>query len=686
EQGASLAISAVVNDNAYGNTGISRPAAQTVTEAEYYLDVPPSAGGTPVAMASADGTFNHTNETVSASIATTDLALGRHVVYVRGANAAGFWGPIQAAPFEVTAPVDDPPVADDQSVFTPEDTAVAITLTASDPEDQALTYEVTDGPSSGTLSGTAPNLSYRPDSGFSGSDSFTFTVNDGTNTSAPALVAISVGVPVGPIFSDDFETNQGWVTNPAGTDTATTGQWEVGDPDQTSSGIVLQLGTTTSGSQALVTGAAGGSSAGIGDVDGGSTTVRSPDIALPAGATVDLSFQYNFAHLSNGTVDDHLRVSVVGSGGSTTVLEQLAGGAERAGTWTSFSADISSFAGQTVHLLVEAADASSGSLIEAALDDLLIESLGASNRPPTATGQSVTLAEDSSTAVTLAGTDPDDDSLTFSVTSGPADGLLSGTAPNLTYTPNADFNGADSFTFVVNDGTVDSAPAIVDLTVDPVNDLPVTSSITTSTDQGTAVAITLLADDVDGDALVYGVSGGPANGTVTGDGPEVVYTPDPGFVGVDTFDYQASDNGGSTWSRASTVTITVNGVNEAPTADNVAVTLDEDSPTPVTLVAADPEGDPLTYAVTSGPTNGSLSGTGPNLIYSPNANFNGADSFTFVVNDGEFDSNTATVTLTINPINDLPLTSSIMTSTDQGTPRTITLLGSDVDGDALVYG
>ena len=558
ELGQPLDLSAVVNDNAYGLSGVSRPSAATVTGAEYYLDTPPSDGGTPVAMAAADGGFNETSETATASVDTSGLSLGDHTLSVRGRNANGFWGPIQALSFTVTPVVDDPPIAEDQSVFTPEDTSVAITLTATDPEGQSLSYAVTSGPANGSLSGAAPNLTYTPDAGYSGPDSFTFTADDGANTSNPATVSISVGVPVGPIHVDDFETDQGWVADPDGTDTATTGMWEVADPQQTSSGVVLQLGTTAGGNQALVTGAAAGSSAGSFDIDNGDTTVRSPDIALPAGASLELSFDYYLATLSNATADDYFRVTVVGGGGSTTVLNEVGDGTERAAAWTPFSTDISSFAGSTVHLLVEAADAAGGSLVEAAMDELLIESIGAPNGAPSADPQAVILDEDTSTAVTLTGSDPDGDPLAFSVVGGPANGTLSGTAPNLTYTPDLHFNGSDSFTFVANDGSQDSATATVSLTVNPVNDPPSASSITTSTDEDTATVITLLGSDIDGDPLTYSTATGPSNGTLAGSGPDVTYTPDPGFVGTDSFEYQVND--GSVSSAPATVTITVNPV------------------------------------------------------------------------------------------------------------------------------
>jgi subtilisin family serine protease len=174
------------------------------------------------------------------------------------------------------------------------------------------------------------------------------------------------------VFSDNFETNQGWVTNPNGTDTATTGQWQRGDPQGSSGGSAVQLGTTTSGVNDLVTGASAGSSVGANDIDGGVTSARSPSIALPSGGTLTLSFQQYLAHLSNATSADFLRVSVVSGSSTTTVFQQLGAASVRAASWSQASVNISSFGGQTVQILVQAADAGSASLVEAAVDDLTI--------------------------------------------------------------------------------------------------------------------------------------------------------------------------------------------------------------------------------------------------------------------------------------------------------------------------
>ncbi len=269
--------------------------------------------------------------------------------------------------------VNDAPVANAQSVTTTQDTAKAITLTGSDVEGSALSFSVVTNPAHGALSGTAPNLTYTPAAGYSGSDSFTFKVNDGTIDSPAATVSITVN-PSGPVtvFSDTFESSLGWTRNPSGTDTATLGLWERANPESTSSSGTKQMGTTVSGSYDLVTGPLAGSSAGSYDIDGGLTTMRSPNIVLPSGKTLTLSLKYYLAHGSNSSSSDYLRIKVVGAT-TTTILQELGANNDDDAAWATLSVDISSYAGQTVYILIEAADASGASLVEAAIDDLLIK-------------------------------------------------------------------------------------------------------------------------------------------------------------------------------------------------------------------------------------------------------------------------------------------------------------------------
>jgi len=173
------------------------------------------------------------------------------------------------------------------------------------------------------------------------------------------------------IFSDDFETNKGWTTNAAGTDTATTGQFVRGDPQATTSSGAKQLGTTVSGVNDLVTGPLAGAAAGDHDIDSGLTSIWSPTIALPAGTSPSLSFSFYMAHGSNSSSADFLRVRVVGSSSSTVFTETNAANDDDA-VWESRTVSLAAFAGQNVRIVIEATDASGASLVEAAVDDVVV--------------------------------------------------------------------------------------------------------------------------------------------------------------------------------------------------------------------------------------------------------------------------------------------------------------------------
>ncbi|WP_205690230.1 M14 family zinc carboxypeptidase [Chengkuizengella sediminis] len=175
------------------------------------------------------------------------------------------------------------------------------------------------------------------------------------------------------VFEDDFETDKGWTSDPNGTDTATTGMWERANPETTSYSGTKQQGTTTSGSYDLVTGGSAGSSVGANDIDSGDTTIVSPVITLPTDGNLSVSFSYYFSHYSNASSADYFRLSVIQGGSVDTIFEDLGAGVDQDANWSFQSVDLSSYAGQTIQLQFEAADASSGSLVEAGVDDVKIE-------------------------------------------------------------------------------------------------------------------------------------------------------------------------------------------------------------------------------------------------------------------------------------------------------------------------
>ena len=281
----------------------------------------------------------------------------------------------------------------------------------------------------------------------------------------------------------------------------------------------------------------------------------------------------------------------------------------------------------------------------------------------------------------MTGTDPDGDALTYSIVTQPAHGTLSGTAPNVSYIPATNYFGSDSFTFRVNDGSLNSAAALVSITITPVNDAPLANPQTVGTPEDTPRVITLTGSDPEDSPLTSTIVTPPAHGSLSGSPPNVTYTPDAAYSGADSFAFKVND--GSLDSAIATVTISVSFVNSAPLANAQSVSTPEDIAKPIPLKGADANGDPLTYTILTQPTKGFLSGSAPNLTYTPSANTNGADSFTFKVNDGTLDSTPATVSITIVPVNDAPTANAQSVTTAEDTAIAITLNGSDVDGDEI---
>src|SRR5690606_15115743 len=174
--------------------------------------------------------------------------------------------------------------------------------------------------------------------------------------------------------------------------------------------------------------------------------------------------------------------------------------------------------------------------------------------------------------------------------------------------------------------------------------------------------------DADGDALTYARGSDPTNGTVVvnADGT-YTYTPNPDFNGTDSFSVTISDGRGGT--TTSTITVTVTPINDAPTATAGPLTTNEDTPATGTIIGNDADGDELTYTVTTPPANGSLvldPETGE-YTYTPDDEFNGGDSFTVTVDDGNGGSTTVDITVTVVAVNDPPTATGTPLATDEDT-------------------
>ena len=268
--------------------------------------------------------------------------------------------------------------------------------------------------------------------------------------------------------------------------------------------------------------------------------------------------------------------------------------------------------------------------------------------PPTAYDQTVDTTTNSTGApVILVASDQFGASLTYTVLSNPTHGTLSGTAPNLTYTPTTGYSGTDIFTFKANNGT-DSNVATVNINVAATNHPPVATNVTgVNTAFQTAVAITLTATDADNNALTYSVVSGPAHGSLSAIvGNQVTYTPAAGYSGTESFTFKAND--GQADSNVASVSITIAAKpNTAPVASSGAASTSPSAPVTTTLSATDADSDPLTFSVVAGPAHGSVTIAGNQATFTPAAGFAGADAFTFKANDGQADSNVATVTVNV---------------------------------------
>jgi uncharacterized repeat protein (TIGR01451 family)/gliding motility-associated-like protein len=326
------------------------------------------------------------------------------------------------------------------------------------------------------------------------------------------------------------------------------------------------------------------------------------------------------------------------------------------------------------------------------------------NDPPVAVNDVKTTNEDTPVTINVTGNDTDVDG-TIDVTTVDIDPSTAGIQRTktmagegtyvvdafgiVTFTPVLNFNGtATSISYTVKDNSgALSNIATLSITVTAVNDAPVTSSISVTTNEDTSVSGTLTATDVEGNVLTFTKSTNPSHGTVVVNANGTfTYTPDPNYNGTDSFTYQVCDNGVPSLCATATVTITVTAVNDPPVASALPVTTLEDTSVSGVVSATDADGDVLTFGKSTNPAHGTVvvnaNGT---FTYTPSLNYNGPDSFVVVVSDGKGGTTSVTVYVTVIPVNDPPVALAQPVTSPEDTPVNGVVTATDPDGDPLTF-
>ncbi|PRX49648.1 Ig-like domain-containing protein [Salegentibacter salegens] len=485
-----------------------------------------------------------------------------------------------------------PPVAVDDTYDVDQDAilnkpAPGVLENDTDDEDDVLTVQIVTPPANGTVSlDPDGSFTYEPDAGYFGTDTFTYIANDGEEDSSPATVTITVNEVVPPNTAPQ----------------AVNDQYEI-DQDET------------------LTRAAPGVLSNDTDAEGDALTAEIVD--QPENGTVTLDPDGSFTYEPDA-----------GYFGTDTFTYTANDGQE---------------------------DSSPATVT------ITVNEVVPPNTAPQTVDDDYEVDQDETLTISAPGVlendiDDQNDDLTVQIVTPPANGTVSlDPDGSFTYEPDAGYFGTDTFTYIANDGNLYSDEATVTININefiPANRPPNALAESYTINQGEVLNIAAPGvlendSDPDGDNLTADLRRPAANGDFSfASNGSFTYEPDPGFTGVDDFIYVAYD--GEDFSGEVRVTITVNQVNSAPIAEDDTYEVDQDEilniPAPGVLGNdEDEDGDNLTANLEDGAQNGTLTlNSDGSFEYEPDDGFSGQDSFTYSANDGELDSNIATVTITVN--------------------------------------
>ena len=549
------------------------------------------------------------------------------------------------------------PLAQNDTATVTSGTAVTIAVLAndSDPDSDPLTITAVAPPAHGVASIAGTTIVYTPAAGFTGADTFAYTVSDGHGGSATANVTVTIGAaPNSPpsAVPDNANTTYG---QPVSID--------VLDNDSDPDGNTLTIASVTqpvaggtvaiSGGRVVFTPALGFSGVArftytIDDGRGGTSTAQvtvivgaAPNrvpVAVNDAATTAFGTPVTIDVLANDADPDGDTLSI------TAVTPAANGTVAVSGRSVVYTPNAGYSGPDAFGYTI--GDGRGGT----ASANVAVTVTPQPNRPPVAIDDAATTLINTPVAVNVLAndSDPDGDPLAIAGVTTPANGSVVASGGTVTYTPALRFTGVDRFTYTIDDGRGGTATANVTITVNAApNQPPIAVNDAVTTPSGTPVTIDALANDSDpdGDPLTIASVGTPTLGSATITNNRVVYTPAAGVAGVDTFNYTINDGRGGTATATITVTIAPP-ANQPPVAVNDGVVTQVSTAVTIDVLAndSDPDGDPLTIVATSAPTNGgTVQVVNGEILYTPLRGFIGNDVFTYTISDGRGGTATATV-------------------------------------------
>ncbi|MFN1571268.1 Ig-like domain-containing protein, partial [Vibrio harveyi] len=583
-------------------------------------------------------------------------------------------------------PVNDAPVAVNDTVATDEDTAVTIDVLAndSDPENDQLTITNASVPAEqGTVTIVDGKLVFTPAENFNGDATISYTISDGQLTDDATVV-----VTVNPVNDAPVAVNDTVATDE---DTAVTIDVLANDSDPENDTLTITAASVPA-EQGTVT-----------IVDG--KLVFTPAENFNGDATISYT-------ISDGQLTDDATVAVTVNpvNDAPVAVNDVVSTDEDTAVTIDVLANDSDPENDTLTITAASVPAEQGTvaIVDGKLvftpaenfngdatisytisdgqltDDATVAvTVNPVNDAPVAVDDTVTTDEDTAVTIDVLAndSDPENDQLTITNASVPAEqGTVAIVDGKLVFTPAENFNGDATISYTISDGQL-TDDATVAVTVNPVNDAPVAVDDTVTTDEDTAVTIDVLANDSDpeNDSLTITNASVPAEqGTVTIVDGKLVFTPAENFNGDATISYTISDG---QLTDDATVAVTVNPVNDAPVAVDDTVATDEDTAVTIDVLAndSDPENDTLTITAASVPAEqGTVAIVDGKLVFTPAENFNGDATISYTISDGQL-TDDATVAVTVNPVNDAPVAVNDTVATDEDTTVTIDVLANDSD-------